>query len=888
MLLLERDPFLSELDAARACAAAGHGCAVLVSGEAGIGKTLLVERFVARVQARDSRTRTLWGACDALFTPRPLGPLLDMARQAQGALRELTRSGVDRERLFLGVLDELAHASLRTLAVFEDLHWADEATLDLLKFLVRRIGTTHSLLVLTFRDDEVDAAHPLRRLLGDLPAGSTRRLKLPPLSELAVARLATAAGRRAEDLHTITGGNPFYVTEVLATDEGGIPASVRDAVLARAARLAPAATAVLDVVSVVPGPTERWLLDSLLDDPTRAVQEGVRAGILRATRAAVAFRHELARRAWEDSHEPGYAAELHARVLRALKGYNGGTTMLPRLVHHADRAGDAATVLRLAPVAARDAAALGAHREAAAHYGSALRYADGSAPAERAALLDAWSYEVHLSGRIGDAVRAREEALDLWRRIGDRRRQGDALRLLSRLAWFEGRREDAATCAAEAIRVLEPLGPSHELAMAYSTRAQLHILAEERQLAPEWGDRAVSMAEALDDPEALVHALTNAACLEPGGSREQQVRAVRLAQQHGLHEHAMRAFTWLVSDAIMEQDYALAGGYLAEALEYAEARDMDAFAFYLRGWRSRMRAEQGQLEEAEADAADVVRHEDNSTVVRLPALTALGAVRTRVGDPGAQEILDEALDLALSTGELQRIAPVANARAEAAWLRGDLEGVRSEAMRAYTLALQAESRWDVGRLAAWLRRAGALDEPPADPPGPFAAELAGRWREAADAWHQLGCPYERALALAEGDEAAQRASLAILDELGARPAAALVRSRLLRSGARGVPCVRRGPSRSTRANPAGLTNRQMDVLALLAAGHSNREIGRRLFLSTRTVDHHVSALLRKLNAGTRARAALLARDMALVPTSASQNAALPGSMASPSVRAALP
>jgi DNA-binding CsgD family transcriptional regulator len=876
-MLLERDPFLSELDVARAHAAAGHGCAVLVSGEAGIGKTSLVERFVARAQARDGRTRALWGACDALFTPRPLGPLLDMARQAQGTMRELTRSGLDRERLFLGVLDELSRASVRTIAVFEDLHWADEATLDLLKFLVRRVGTTHGLLVLTFRDDEVDAAHPLRRLLGDLPAGSTRRLKLPPLSESAVARLATAAGRRAGDLHSITGGNPFYVTEVLATEGGGIPASVRDAVLARAARLAPAAGSLLDVVSVVPGRTERWLLDTLLHEPDRAVQEGVRAGILRATREAVAFRHELARRAWEDSHEPGYAAEVHARVLRALEAHDGGTTMLPRLVHHADRAGDAATVLRLAPVAARDAAALGAHREAAAHYDSALRYADGSVPAERAALLDAWSYEVHLSGRIADAVRAREEALELWRRTGDPRRQGDALRSLSRLAWFEGRREDAAAYVAEAIRTLEPLGPSHELAMAYSTRAQLHILAEERHLAPAWGDRAVSMAEALDDPEALVHALTNAACLEPGGSREQQVRAVRLAQQHGLHEHAMRAYTWLISDAIVEQDYTLAGGYLAEALEYAEARDMDAFAFYLRGWRSRMWAEQGQLEEAETDAADVVRHSDTSTVVRLPALTALGAVRTRRGNPAAGEILDEALELALSTGELQRIAPVATARAEAAWLRGDLEAVRAEAMRAYPLALQADSRWDVARLAAWLRRAGALNPPPVDPPGPFAAELAGCWREAADAWQYLGCPYERALALAEGDEAAQRAALTILDELGARPAAALVRSRLLRGGARGVPGVRRGPSRSTRANPAGLTNRQMDVLALLAEGHSNREIGRRLFLSTRTVDHHVSALLRKLNAGSRARAALLARDMALDPASAGRDMALPRS-----------
>src|SRR5690606_13422788 len=162
----------------------------------------------------------------------------------------------------------------------------------------------------------------------------------------------------------------------------------------------------------------------------------------------------------------------------------------------------------------------------------------------------------------------------------------------------------------------------------------------------------VAMAEALNDPDALVHALTNAACLEPGSARESQARAVRLAQEHGLHEHALRACTWLISDAITEQDYPLAGGFLADAIEYAEARDIDAFSYYLRGWRARMYLEQGRLREAEAEAADVLRHENTSTVVRLPSLAALGAARTRLGFAGAQEVLDDALALAVATGEL--------------------------------------------------------------------------------------------------------------------------------------------------------------------------------------------------------------------------------------------
>jgi DNA-binding CsgD family transcriptional regulator len=320
----------------------------------------------------------------------------------------------------------------------------------------------------------------------------------------------------------------------------------------------------------------------------------------------------------------------------------------------------------------------------------------------------------------------------------------------------------------------------------------------------------------------------------------------------------MRAFTWLICDSIVELDYAAAEGFLAEAIEYAEARDIDSFAFYLRGWRARMYAETGRLDEAEADATDVLRRDDAPTVIRLPSLAALGTVYTRRGDRRAQAILDEALDRALSTGELQRIAPVAAARAEAAWLRGDLEGVRVEAMRAYSMAMEAGSRWDIGRIALWLRRVGALGEVPVDLAPPFALELAGRWREAAQAWERTGCPYEQALALSEGDEEAQRAALQILDGLGATPAAAMVRRQLQSRGVRGLA---RGPRRSTRANPAGLTNRQMEVLELLAEGLSNREIGKRLFLSTRTVDHHVSALLQKLGASSRARAAALARDM---------------------------
>ena len=862
MDLLERESILSELDALLRDAAAGSGRIAAVAGEAGVGKTSLVEHF----SARHARTaRTLRGLCDSLSTPRPLGPVHDMAAQTSGPLADALRDGVGRDGVFTALLAEIGRPPAPRIVLVEDVHWADDATLDLLRFVGRRIRHLPALLIVTYRDDEVGPTHPLHQLLGQLPQAAVRWLRLSPLSEAAVRELARRSGRSAEGVHTLTGGNPFFVTEVLASGDATVPVSIREAVLARAARLGPRARELLDLVAIAPGRMERRLLDALLADAPTLVRECAAAGALTTAPDAVGFRHELARLAWLEALEPGADARLHARVLQALLERPEHERDIARVVHHAGGAGDGERVMRFAPAAAREAAEAGAHRQAAAHYQAALRYADRSPPAVRAELLDAWSYEVHLCGRIADAARAREEALVLWRRVGDRRREGDALRLLSRLAWFEGRRADAAACAAEAIRVLEPLGPSHELAMAYSTRAQLHILADERKLAPEWGDRAVAMAEALGDPEALVHALTNAACLAPGSFREQQMRAARLAQQHGFHEHAMRAFTWLICDAIVESDHALAEGVLAEALAYAEAHDIDAFISYLLGWRARMRVQQGRLGEAEADAADVLDRENTSTVERLPALGALGTVLARRGDPRAEALLDEALERAESTGEFQRLAPVANARAEAAWLRGDLHGTRVEAMRAYPLALAVESWWDAGRLAVWLRRAGALDEVPAELPGPFAAELAGRWRDAARAWERLGCPYERALALAEGDDAgAWQEAFAILDALGARAALAAVRRDLQRRGARGIP---RGPRGATRRHLAGLTPAQARVLTLLARGLSNTDIARELILSPRTVDHHVSAILGKLDVATRAAAIAAAHERGLLGTS---------------------
>lgn len=201
-------------------AAVEHGGLVaLVEGEAGIGKTALLQEFSAQ-QRRVGRV--LWGACDALFTPRPLGPLHDIARQTQKALLAAIAAG-NRDAIFTAALDELERGP-PALVVLEDLHWADDATLDLFKFLSRRIHRTHALLVITYRDDELGPRHPLRFVLGELPRGGVRRLRLVPLSESAVTELADNAGRPATGLRALTGGNPFFLTELLAAGTDAVPA----------------------------------------------------------------------------------------------------------------------------------------------------------------------------------------------------------------------------------------------------------------------------------------------------------------------------------------------------------------------------------------------------------------------------------------------------------------------------------------------------------------------------------------------------------------------------------------------------------------------------------------------------------------------------------------
>jgi DNA-binding CsgD family transcriptional regulator len=859
MDLLERAWLLDELGGELAATATG-GRVVLLAGEAGIGKSVLVKRFAER-HAADARF--LVGACDPLLTPRALGPLHDLARQAGGRLAGMLAAGSPREQLFAALLDELDQPARRQVAVIEDAHWADEATLDLLVFLGRRMERTRALLIVTYRDDELAVDHPLRTAVGRLPPEAVRRLRPEPLSEAAVAELARRAGRPAAGLLTLTGGNPLLVTEVLAAGDAGVPLTVSDLVLARFAGLPADAQEVVRLVAVVPTRAELWLLEEAMAPAPSAVEAGVAAGLLVVDAEAVGFRHELLRRAVEGSLSPLGRRDLNRRVLKALAAGPDRAVDLARLAHHAREAGDADAVLRYAPEAARQAAAVAAHREAAGHYRAALALAERLGPAARADLLEGYSVEAYLSGLSTEAVAARRAAVGLREATGDRERLGEGLRWLSRLHWWDGNRQEAEAAAARAIAVLEPLPPGHQLAMAYSNQAQLDMLANRNQAAMAWAGRAIELARRLDDAETLAHALTNVGSArllagDPGGRAELE-QGFEVAVAAGLEDHAARALANLASMSVETRDYRHAGQDLDRALAFTLAYDLAGYTQHLLGHRARVRLDQGDWAGAERDARAGLAELAHSGGRAVDPLVALALLQARRGDPEAAATLQEATERAFRTGELQWTGQVAAARAEHAWLDGDDRRVAEEAAGVLEEAVQAGHAWFAGELAFWLRLAGAPPPVPAVVAEPYRLQLAGDWRAAADAWRERGCSYQQALALAGADQdEALLEALALLDGLGAGRTAQRLRRQLRRRGTLHVP---RGPTQATAANPAGLTSRQVEVLGLLAEGLSDAEIAGRLSLSAKTVGHHVSALLAKLGVASRRQAAAAARRL---------------------------
>jgi len=864
MELLERQAQLEELTRHLREAGSGAGKIAFVSGEAGVGKSALLEQFALQA-ARTARV--LWGHCDALQTSRVLGPVHELIASLAALSETRLEPSLAREQLFLRLFQRFSPPNPLSIVVLEDVHWADEATLDFVRFLGRRIQRTRCLLIATYRDDELSPTHLLRSVLGELTGQHTARIHLPVLSLNAIEQLARGTARDARKVYEVTGGNPFFVRELLATAGDTVPETVRDAVLARLLQCSPAARDVAELVSLLPGRTESWLVRSILGEMGPGADESVARGLLRYYGDMLGFRHELGRLAVESAIPRGRAQSLHQSILKSLVEQHAD---LSRLVHHASHAQDVKSLLDYAPKAAEQAARAGAHRQAVAHLATALRHIASLSAPERARLFELHASECNVTNQVAPALDSARKALALWRELEDVTAQARVLLLIGRLQWKEGQTALSERYVREATTLLESFAPGHELAMAYSARSQLAMLGRRVEETLEFGQRALELVGPAGDSRVRAHALNNMGtvllCSGGDGGLAKLEQSLAIALEHDLQEHAARAYTNLVSCLVRLRALDPAERYLREGIDYCELHEVQDCLYYIQAYGACLALNRGDWDEAARTATEGLEYHDALTVQeRMNSLVVLALVRARRGDPGAVPLLDEATRLAVPTGELQRIGPVAAARAELAWYRGDLQAVRAEVAVGLSAAAGHRDQWIIGELAYWGRLADPTLEVPADLAEPFALMIEGDWESAAAAWQKHGTPYERALALADGPEPALRESLEIVERLGGGPLAAIVRQRLRDLGVRGIP---RGPRTSTRENPAGLTTREVQVLMLLVKGHTNSEIALRLHVSAKTIEHHVSAILGKLEVESRteAVAAAFALGIASAPS----------------------
>ncbi len=876
MQLLEREAPLARLTEAHRGAVSRKGRCVLIHGEAGIGKTSLLRTFL---DALGPSTTALVAGCEALFTPRPLGPLVDLADHFAPSVTAALHEGRTSNGLFPGMLAHLRAAPQATVLAIEDLHWADEGTLDFVRYLARRIDSTPVLLALTYRDDEIGAEHPLRRVLGDLPAAHTLRVALEPLSKIAVQRLVREAGsacaREAQALWQATGGNPFFVTEVLdvrptpgaphadmplPTTPERLPASVRDAVLARLARVG-AARVVAEVVSVSPQKLERAIVEAMVPHAAASIDVCVAAGVLRAQGHRLEFRHELARQAVEQSLLPLRRTNLHRELFDLLAGTFAAFSNPTRVLHHAERGDRGADVLALAPLAAREAAAASAHRAAAAHYALALEHAHSATAAARAELLEAAAHEQRLIGRVDVAMATTREALALRRELGDAAAVATNLRLIAEARWVDhGDRAAAEESIRESLRLLEALPPGVDLAKSLCVGASLRSGWSDYAGAADASSRALALAESLGDTPTLIEALCVAASArlcarddEP--AKAQLERALALAIEEGLDDRAGQIFVVLQTWVMNHRDYARSLDLAQRGIAYCEARDLDRHLAAIHDRRATALAEMGRWSEADVDIDLALASPATSRRLHDSLRFLRARLNVRRGHGDAMSYWREVQRAPEQLRVGFRVPAVAAACAEAAWLRGDIETAACMARLGMDAACSRNDARLAGPAAVWLHRCGAsMPALSLIVARQHALELAGDIDGAADAWARLSCPYECALTLLHGDEVQIRRGLDLLRELGAEPAARIAQERLRALGVRGVP---RGPQPRTRIDPLGLTARERQIYELMVQGLGNPAIAQRMHRSTRTVEHHVASVFAKLGIGSRVE--LLAR-----------------------------
>ncbi|HEX6246610.1 MAG TPA: AAA family ATPase [Nocardioidaceae bacterium] len=861
MAVLEREAETRTLSEAWRRARAGQaGSFVLVGGESGIGKTWLTSSFVREHVADE---QLLWGICDPLTTPRPLGPLHDVVDRLPPGVRSSLESAGHGYQVFPEVHRALSDASY--VLVVDDVQWADEASMELLRFLLRRIERTRSLVVGTYRDDEIGPGHPLVPLLGDVarsPVATT--LHLSPLSPAGVAAMLEDTDLDARDVHDVTQGNAFFVAEIASSAGGALPTTVRDAVVARTQHLTPEQRSILMVLAVAPETISDQVLHQLGVDLV-ALRAFAGCGLVERSPRGLRFRHELGRRAIEATIPPGGQAALHRRLLDAMEAVGGGDPAV--LTHHAVAAGDEERARTHAVRAGELASRSSSHLSAAEFYRTALEHSWGQSPAARADVLERLGVELYLTDQLDEAISVCSEAIALREAEGDRESAGADACLLSLYRWYNGDRPGAEEQATTAVGLLRDSPEAERLALAYGTEAYLAYQLGDLSTARRLLDLAETIAGDSTVPEVQVRlgVIRGAMALAAGeeSARDDLLRHADVGLRHGLEEPTSQAYSNLAYLDVEQRRFAAAEDLMAMSLPFARDHEQRICLTWQTGARSRMHLLRGDWTAALEDADRVLGCPSAPVSRTWPMLTrGLVAIRTH-GVDADHHVLDEAYDMALRIGDPLRLLPAASGLLERSWVTGAADDRVGEI---HDLADRFAARpegveWALGELLVWISRVGGAVPVVEQVAAPYRLLLRGEALAAAEEWHRLGARYDEALALLETEEPEHAfRAVEILDSLGADAVAARARRSLRRQGLVGVPPRSR---RSTRANPAGLTARQLEVLALVGEGATNAEVAERLSIAEKTVDHHVSAILQKLGVRSRTEAAHAGRRLGI-------------------------
>lgn len=864
MELIERDEFISLLETKYRHIADGEGHTIFLNGEAGIGKTTLLKEF--RKQIENERNVFI-GTCDALFTPRPLAPLYDIAWQMMGTEWMQQDDASKRGELFTRFYQELKCRKEKTVIIFEDIHWADEASFDFIKFLARRITTVQCLFIVTHRNEECPSIQLLRNVMGQLAPDTFTRMPLTPLSKEAVEKLAAEKGYSGEDVYSISGGNPFYVNEILAWYSKGVPANIKDSILSIYNNVDPGIKELWATLSIVPTGLETKYLMQMDESYMQTFENCFSSGILVLEEGAVYFKHELYRRTIEETLSPLKRLALNKKILQLFLTQFEAHNEIERIIHHAKNANEYELVVKYAPVAAKQATSVGAHIEAAKLYLTALEYYQGNDKDLLVQLYESYAYECYLINQNNEAIVYTDKAYKIWRDKRDSLQVSKNLRFLSRLWWREGNRKQAEHYAKEAIAVLESEGLSDVKAMAFSNMAQLKMLEDNVADCMFWGEQAIAMAKELNNEEILSHALNNVGTVqthlaetrETGKKMLQQSLAIAL--QNDYEEHAARAYTNLASAGTKYKEYPFALKNLELGIQYCEDRDLNSWKAYMSSWLARVYLETGKWDKAFDIADTLLKNESQPAIIRMSLLVTVARIKMRKNEADVLPYLTEAMTKALDTLEIQRIQPAVTAVLEYEWLYGKQLIESSELNKATEVMEKTNNPLEANEFCFWLSKARNQNIPSNDSFKGYRFENKHAVKNAVSAWQRLGCPYEQGLILFEGTNADKIEALDIMQKLGAVAVVNKMKQQMRNEGIKNIP---RGIRKSTQSNPAHLTERELGILQLLHEGMQNKEIADKLFISPKTVDHHISSIFYKLEVNTRSKAAKEAVKLGII------------------------